>query len=75
VRWNATPVGPVPTQIEYSDYRDIASVKMPFTWTVSQTYMQMTIKLGDVRVNVPIDAERFVRPVAAPAKPAVQGRP
>ena len=49
VRWNATPVGPVPTEINYDDYRDVAGVKMPFTWTVSQTYMQMTIKLSSIR--------------------------
>jgi len=65
VRWNATPVGPVPTEINYDDYRDVAGVKMPFTWTVSQTYMQMTIKLTGVNPNVPIDAARFARPAAA----------
>ena len=62
VRWNGTPLGPVPTQIDYDDYRDVADVKMPFTWTVSKTYMQHTIKLSDVQVNVPVDAARFVTP-------------
>ena len=57
VRWNATPVGPVPTEINYDDYRDVAGVKMPFTWTVSQTYMQMTIKLNAIQANVPVDWE------------------
>ena len=65
VRWNATPVGPVPTEINYDDYRDVAGVKMPFTWTVSQTYMQMTIKLTGVQPNVTVDAARFTRPTAA----------
>ena len=59
VRWNATPVGPVPTEINYDDYRDVAGVKMPFTWTVSQTYMQMTIKLTAIQPNVPVDAAVF----------------
>jgi hypothetical protein len=62
VRWNATPVGPVPTEINYDDYREVAGVKMPFTWTVSQTYMQMTIKLSEIRANVPVDAARFTKP-------------
>jgi hypothetical protein len=66
VRWNQTPLGPVPTQIDYGDYRSVAGVKMPFTWTASQTYMQMTVKLSDVQVNLPIDAARFGQP--APAK-------
>jgi hypothetical protein len=66
VRWNQTSLGPVPTQIDYDDYRDVAGVKMPFTWTASQTYMQMTIKLANIQPNVTIDAARFVTP--APAK-------
>jgi hypothetical protein len=65
VRWNQTAVGAVPTQIDYSDYRDVAGIKMPFTWTVSQTYMQMTIKLNEVQPNVAIDAARFARPAPA----------
>ena len=36
---------------------------MPFTWTVSQTYMLLTIQLSDVQPNVPIDAARFARPI------------
>ena len=36
--------------------------QMPFTWTATQTYMQMTIRLGDVAANVPVDASRFARP-------------
>jgi photosynthetic reaction center cytochrome c subunit len=65
VRWNDTPVGPVPTEINYDDYRDVAGVKMPFAWTVSQTYMQMMIKLSAIRPNVPVDGARFARPVPA----------
>lgn len=69
VRWNETPVGPVPTQIDYADYRDVAGIKMPFTWTASQTYMQMTITLTDVQANAPVDAARFARPAPAIPKP------
>ena len=66
VRWNETPVGPVPTQIEYSDYRDVAGVKMPFNWVMTQTYMQATIQLSAVQPNVAIDAARFARPPVVP---------
>jgi hypothetical protein len=68
VRWNQTPLGPVPTRADYDDYRDVAGVRMPFTWTVSQTYMQMTITLSDVQANVPVDAARFARPAPAARK-------
>ena len=67
VRWSSTPVGTVPTQTEYSDYRDVAGVKMPFHMVVTWTNGQNTIELKDVRPNVAIDAARFARP--APFKP------
>jgi hypothetical protein len=75
VRWNETPVGPNPTQIDYDDYRDVAGIKMPFTWTVSLTYMQMTIKLDALQPNVPVDASRFARPApAATPRPSAPAR-
>ena len=68
VTWTRTPVGLVPTQIDYADYRDVAGVKVPFKKTVSQTYMRMSIELTDVQPNVAIDRSRFERP--APVPPA-----
>jgi photosynthetic reaction center cytochrome c subunit len=62
VRWNKTAVGTVPTQIDYSDYRDVAGVKMPFRWLITWTNGQNTIVLIDVQPNVAIDAARFARP-------------
>jgi hypothetical protein len=62
VRWTRTPVGFVPTQIDYSDYRDVAGVKVPFHRTVTQTYMQMTVELTEVQPNVQVDAARFAKP-------------
>jgi outer membrane lipoprotein-sorting protein len=67
VRWSSTPVGTVPTQTEYSDYRDVAGVKMPFRSVVTWTNGQNTIELKEVRPNVTIDPSRFARP--APFKP------
>jgi len=62
VRWTRTPVGFVPTQIDYSNYRDVNGVKVPFTRTVSQTYMQMTVELANVQANAAIDDARFAKP-------------
>src|SRR5688572_24434714 len=69
VRWNETPVGPVPTEINYDDYRDVAGIKMPFSWTASQTYMQMTIKLSGIQPNAPVAAARFAQPPPGNPKP------
>ena len=66
VRWTLTPVGFVPTQIDYSDFRDVAGVKIPFHRTVSQTFMQMNVELTDVQPNAAVDAARFARPAPAP---------
>ena len=68
VTWTRTPVGFVPTQIDYGDYRDVAGVKVPFQRTVSQTYMRMSIELTEVQPNVAIDRKIFERP--APVAPA-----
>ena len=66
VRWTETPVGFVPTQIDYADYREVAGVKVPFRRSVTQTYMQMTIELSEIQPNVQIDAARFARPAPVP---------
>jgi hypothetical protein len=66
VRWTLTPVGFVPTQIDYSDYRDVAGVKIPFHKTVTQTYMQMNVELSEVQPNVTVDAARFAKPAPFP---------
>ena len=62
VRFTLTPVGFVPTQIDYSDYRDVAGVKMAFKKVVSQTFMRITVELADVQPNATIDAARFAQP-------------
>jgi photosynthetic reaction center cytochrome c subunit len=67
VRFADTAVGRVPTQIDYSDYREVAGVKMPFRWTVTWTNGQSTTELSAIQPNVAIDAARFNRP--APARP------
>jgi outer membrane lipoprotein-sorting protein len=61
-----TAVGRVPTQIDFSDYRDVSGVKMPFKWTTTWTNGQATTTLSEVQVNVPIDAARLARPAPAP---------
>ena len=68
LRFTVTPVAFVPTRIDYADYRELpgVGVKVPFTRTLTQTYMQMTLQLTDIQPNAPIDAARFARP--APAK-------
>ena len=67
VRWNRTPVGTIPTQTDYSDYREVAGVQMPFRVLVTWTNGQNRFELTDVRPNVQIDPARFGRPAPYPA--------
>jgi hypothetical protein len=62
VRWNRTPVGTVPTQMDFSDYRDVNGVKMPFKTVITWTDGQNTIALSQVQANVPVEATRFATP-------------
>ena len=66
LRFGDTAVGRVPTQTDFSDYREVSGVKMPFKWTVTWTNGQATTELSEVRANVPIDAARMARPAPAP---------
>ena len=66
VRFVDTAVGRVPTQTDYSDYREVAGVKMPFKWIATWTDGQATTELSEVQPNAAIDASRFARPAPAP---------
>ena len=66
VRYDRTIVGTNPIQVDYTDYRDVNGVKMPFGWTISWTDGQDIIKLTDIQQNAAIDAAQFNKP--APAK-------
>jgi hypothetical protein len=71
LRYSDTAVGTVPIQVDYSDYRDVAGVKMPFHSVVTWTDGQTTIELSAVQPNVAIEASRFGKPAAAVVKPKV----
>ena len=62
VRYAETPVGRMPTQIDYADYRETDGVKTPLRWTLSRPNGRFTIQIADVKNNVPVDDARFVKP-------------
>ena len=68
VRYATTLVGVVPTQIDYSDYRDVSGVKMPFHWVVTWTDGRSTVSLSELRANVPVDATKFAKPAPSATK-------
>jgi len=62
VRYANSKVGRLPTQIDYSDYRDVAGIKMPFKIKVTWLDGLESIELTDVQLNVPVDAGKFGKP-------------
>jgi photosynthetic reaction center cytochrome c subunit len=62
MHWTTTAVGAIPTRIDYSDYRSVAGVQMPFQWTRTWTNNQVVIQLKDMRPNAAVDPARFGRP-------------
>ena len=62
VRYAQTIVGFNPTQMDYSDYREVDGVKLPFYWIVTWTDGQSTFEINQVQPNVRIDAAKFAKP-------------
>ncbi len=67
VRYAASPVGRLVTRVDYSDYREVNGVKVPFRWTVSWLSGRSRFEISDLQPNAAIDAARFSRP--APSAP------
>jgi outer membrane lipoprotein-sorting protein len=64
MRYVDSPVGRLPTQTDYEEYREVAGVKMPVRWTVTWLDGRDVFEIKDVQPNVTIDAARFARPAA-----------
>jgi len=65
VRHGRSPIGRVPTQVDYSDYRDVGGIKFPFHWTLAWLDGRDDFEFTDVKLNVPIDPARFGEPDVA----------
>jgi len=71
VRFVDTAVGVIPTQVDYSDYRDVAGVKVPFKRVITWTDGRSTIQLNQVQANAAVEAARFNKPAPPRAKSAI----
>jgi photosynthetic reaction center cytochrome c subunit len=67
VRYNETPLGRLPVQIDYSNYRDVSGVKVPEQWTLARPGGRFTIQIDEVDQKQPIADSKFAEPSAAPA--------
>jgi len=66
LRYSETPIGRVPTQIDFSDYRDVNGIKLPYHLAYVWLDGRDSITLTEIKTNVKIDEDKFGRP--APLK-------
>jgi photosynthetic reaction center cytochrome c subunit len=59
-----SPIGIIPEQVDFEDYRDVDGMKMPFTIRVSAVdpFYSITRKFTEIKLNVPVDEKRFNKP-------------
>jgi photosynthetic reaction center cytochrome c subunit len=74
IRYGDTPLGLLPTEIDYADYRDAGGVKIPFRWTLARPGGRFTIQISEVKENVPVDDAKFAKPAALPQEQKGPGK-
>jgi hypothetical protein len=57
-----SPVGMSPTQEDFSDYREVAGLKVPHKIIVTWLDGKSILQLNDIKPNAPVEASRFARP-------------
>ena len=63
IRMSPSAAGRNPSQYDYSDYREVAGVLMPFDWIFSWVSGRDVFEMSEIEPNVQIDAARFAMPV------------
>jgi photosynthetic reaction center cytochrome c subunit len=62
IRYTETPLGRLPTQIDYGDYKETDGVKIPYRWTLVRPAGSFTIRVQQVQQNVTLDPKWFEAP-------------
>jgi hypothetical protein len=59
-----TPIGNIPEMVEFSDYREVDGMKLPFVVKVSTVDQNFSVtrKFTEIKLNVPVDSKRFNKP-------------
>jgi photosynthetic reaction center cytochrome c subunit len=66
IRYSETPLGRLPTQIDYSDYREADGVKVPYRWSLARPGNRFSIQVDELHQNVPVDDAKFTLPPTPP---------
>jgi len=64
-----TPIGVIPEQTDFEDYRDVDGVKFPFVVRISVVEVGNPVSIrtfSEMKLNVPVDDPKFNMPAATP---------
>ena len=62
VRYSPSPIGRIPSQEDYADYKDFDGIKFPTTYKFAWLDGRDQFKIDNVKVNAPIDDKVFNKP-------------
>ena len=62
LRYGNSPIGRVPTQIDFADYRDVNGIKLPFRITYAWLDGRDSIVLKEIKTNVAVNEAKFGKP-------------
>ena len=65
-----SPLGAIPQDTYYEDYRDVSGVKVPFVVRVMRPDGETIYKWEQIQTNVPVDDRRFEKPAERSKKEA-----
>ena len=65
-----TALGPIAQQTDYSDYREVNGVKIPFSVRVARADVIQTRKVTEAKFNVPVTDSTFAVPAPASGAPS-----
>ena len=66
LRYSNSPIGRIPTQVDFADYREVEGITMPFRITYAWLGGRDSIVLSEIKTNAQIDEAKFAKP--APLK-------
>jgi photosynthetic reaction center cytochrome c subunit len=68
VMFTPTPIGIIPEQVDFEDYREVDGVKVPFIIRISSVDQNLssTRQFTEIKLNVPVDETKFNKPAPKP---------
>ncbi len=64
-----TPLGNYPSETDYSDYKSVGGLNLPFTVREAQPSESHTVHYTDIQLNVKVDESKFQKPAPKPGTP------